>query len=90
MYGRRGTCKIENLIYFNVQGKANVMTYDFKIRIFQQTADVCLLPRVEIIRTKEPSFRSLSHRCEPRKPTPPVTKILFLMETSQRLPEVYS
>jgi len=46
---RRGTGKIENLIYFDIQGKSHIMSQELKLGICHQVVNVAFASSVKII-----------------------------------------
>jgi hypothetical protein len=79
---RGGTGEVVTLVDLDIEREGHVVAHQLEARIVETSQQV-LFGTGEIVvdaqHTSLPSANRPSHRCEPRKPAPPVTKIRLFM-----------
>ena len=77
--GRAG--QVVDLVDLDVEREGHVVAHQLEARVVQADGDVLLAAGEEIVDAQHvvAGASSRSHRCEPRKPAPPVTNIRLLM-----------
>ena len=82
---RRGrACQIVDLVHLDIERKGDVVAHRLEMRIVQQVRDVVLAAGEVIVDAQHVVAvrNSRSHRCEPRKPAPPVTRTRLLISAN--------
>ena len=81
--GRAG--EIVDLVNLDIERKRYLVAEGLEIRIIQQTQDVLTRSGEEVIDRENfmSSVKSRSHRCESRKPAPPVTNMRLALPYSR-------